>query len=270
MQMSPLWLTLWLIVVVLLLCLCCAVTVWLLRHRRNMQRDRQTARETMLVLHSELMRRRNEARRAQEEAAETREEATIEGLEMLPTQPWRNTMNERQLQGDEECCLCMEAFQETDELRVLPCEHFYHKNCIDRWFAARRYQSRSCPLCKRNPLQEGDEGGAAEGGAAAGADTGSDRSSEAEEGHAGAPVVLGVLDGSPAYSSTHDAAASSASRPGGGGGAGSRSPPESPPGGDLELQSLSDSGDEQRATRHPPAAGAAGADDGGAHACVAQ
>ena len=75
---------------------------------------------------------------------------------MLPTgtaSALRDTMTERQLQGDEECCLCMEAFQDTDELRVLPCEHFYHKGCIDRWFAARRYQARSCPLCKRNPLQ---------------------------------------------------------------------------------------------------------------------
>ena len=26
-----------------------------------------------------------------------------------------------------ECCLCMEKFVDTDELRVLPCNHFFHK-----------------------------------------------------------------------------------------------------------------------------------------------
>jgi hypothetical protein len=254
MQMSPLWLTLWLIVVVLLLCLCCAVTVWLLRHRRNMQRDRQTARETMLVLHSELMRRRHEARRAQEEAAEDREEATLEGLESLPVAEMsvmRNSMTERQLQGDEECCLCMEAFQDTDELRVLPCEHFYHKNCIDRWFAARRYQARSCPLCKRNPLQNG-EGHAehAEGveGMMDDAFFGIELAAATEDGLFAHPASAHAS----AYSTTSDAASSAAARPA-----------------ELELQSLSDSdnGQQEQGARRPPPAGAAGEEGA---ACLSQ
>merc|ERR1719453_470474 len=60
----------------------------------------------------------------------------------------------------------MDRFDETDEVRGLPCSHYFHKACIDRWFATKRYQSRSCPLCKRNPIadaeatvQEGDEEG---------------------------------------------------------------------------------------------------------------
>ena len=51
-----------------------------------------------------------------------------------------------------ECCLCMEAFIEGESVRQLPCDHFFHLACIDRWFAARTFQIRSCPLCKRDPL----------------------------------------------------------------------------------------------------------------------
>ena len=39
-----------------------------------------------------------------------------------------------------ECCLCMERFEESDEVRLLPCGHYYHKSCVDRWFATKRYQ----------------------------------------------------------------------------------------------------------------------------------
>lgn len=245
MRMSPLWLTLWLIVVVLLLCLCCAVTIWLLRHRRNMRRDRQTARETMLVLHSELMRRRNEAYRAQAEAAEETETATAEALAAMPTQEWANTPTGRQTDGDEEeCCLCMETFQDTDELRVLPCQHFFHKGCIDRWFAARRYQARSCPLCKRNPLQNGSS---AERVATAtdgdvGADVGSSTPAQHPSGamSAAASGSLGAIGGSRApCSCTQELtpAAAQPSRAGASGGEGGE--------GDIELPSLSATEQEQ-------------------------
>lgn len=53
---------------------------------------------------------------------------------------------------ESECCLCMEAFQIGDAVRVLPCSHFFHEACIDRWFEALQYHGRTCPLCKRDPL----------------------------------------------------------------------------------------------------------------------
>jgi len=161
MHISPLWLTLWLIVVVLLVCICCGISAWLLRHRRALRRERQAARETMLVLHSELMRRRSEARRAQLEAAEQREEEASGALHALPTQAWHvvavgQTTAACDPDESPECCLCMERFEESDEVRVLPCSHYFHKDCVDRWFATKRYQARSCPLCKRDPLISAD------------------------------------------------------------------------------------------------------------------
>ena len=38
-------------------------------------------------------------------------------------------------------------------MRLLPCKHYFHAACIDRWFAAREYQQRTCPLCKADPLK---------------------------------------------------------------------------------------------------------------------
>ena len=48
------------------------------------------------------------------------------------------------------CVICMENFKEKDKLRVLQCQHTYHKKCIDTWLL--RSSAPSCPLCKRNAL----------------------------------------------------------------------------------------------------------------------
>ena len=58
---------------------------------------------------------------------------------------------------EEECCLCMEPFRRDDQVRLLPCKHFFHAACVDQWFETKRYQVRSCPLCKQDPLA-GTEG----------------------------------------------------------------------------------------------------------------
>jgi len=42
------------------------------------------------------------------------------------------------------CAICLDDYTTGQELRTLPCFHFYHKDCFDVW--ARR--DRSCPLCK--------------------------------------------------------------------------------------------------------------------------
>lgn len=42
------------------------------------------------------------------------------------------------------CVICLELFESTDLVRVLPCSHNFHPVCIDRWFEI----SRLCPLCK--------------------------------------------------------------------------------------------------------------------------
>nr|GEX84749.1 RING-H2 finger protein ATL80 [Tanacetum cinerariifolium] len=43
-----------------------------------------------------------------------------------------------------ECAICLSEYQESDELRVLPCQHVYHLTCVDTWFDSHS----SCPTCR--------------------------------------------------------------------------------------------------------------------------
>lgn len=48
-----------------------------------------------------------------------------------------------------ECSICLSDFVEGEVCRCLPapCNHTFHKKCIDEWF---EHQNSSCPLCKRS------------------------------------------------------------------------------------------------------------------------
>ncbi|XP_072289655.1 RING finger protein 215-like isoform X2 [Eucyclogobius newberryi] len=43
------------------------------------------------------------------------------------------------------CAVCLEHFNNHQCLRVLPCGHEYHRDCVDPWLLLRH----TCPLCKR-------------------------------------------------------------------------------------------------------------------------
>lgn len=45
---------------------------------------------------------------------------------------------------DAVCCICLAKYANNDELRELPCSHFLHKECVDKWLKI----NASCPLCK--------------------------------------------------------------------------------------------------------------------------
>jgi|Transcript_98941 E3 ubiquitin-protein ligase RNF38/44 len=44
------------------------------------------------------------------------------------------------------CSVCLSPYEDGAELRVLPCGHRFHADCIDRWLLA---QSKTCPLCSK-------------------------------------------------------------------------------------------------------------------------
>ena len=59
--------------------------------------------------------------------------------------------------AQEECPICLCDFEHGEELRRLPCGHFFHRECVDRWVLAKRTDAtRSsrpqivCPLCHQD------------------------------------------------------------------------------------------------------------------------
>ena len=44
------------------------------------------------------------------------------------------------------CSICLCDYEDQEELRRLPCDHYFHKECVDEWLKLKR----TCPLCKRD------------------------------------------------------------------------------------------------------------------------
>lgn len=41
---------------------------------------------------------------------------------------------EKQIKGEEEKCpICIDEFNDEEDLRLLPCKHIFHPQCIDTW-----------------------------------------------------------------------------------------------------------------------------------------
>jgi len=45
--------------------------------------------------------------------------------------------------GETSCAVCLSEFEEGDGLRRLPCNHSFHRACIDKWLK----RNKVCPLC---------------------------------------------------------------------------------------------------------------------------
>eukprot|EP01041_Mallomonas_annulata_P011652 gene11652-24406_t len=56
---------------------------------------------------------------------------------------------------DHPCCaICLDAFIDGDEIRVLDCEHCFHKSCVDTWLLGTLSDEATytsvCPTCRRS------------------------------------------------------------------------------------------------------------------------
>lgn len=66
------------------------------------------------------------------------------------------------VENEEACCcaICLDEFENKEKVRVLPCQHRFHEDCLVPWLTERH---ASCPLCKFDVLKhvlekEGDKG----------------------------------------------------------------------------------------------------------------
>ncbi|XP_048516837.1 protein goliath isoform X1 [Dendroctonus ponderosae] len=74
--------------------------------------------------------------------------AAKKALSKIPTKTIK--MDDKEVQGDGECCaVCIEPYKLSETLRILPCRHEFHKNCIDPWLL----DHRTCPMCKMDILK---------------------------------------------------------------------------------------------------------------------
>lgn len=52
-----------------------------------------------------------------------------------------------QSQEEVDCAVCLCTMKEREEIRVLRCEHVFHKDCLDTWIRY-KYNNTTCPLCR--------------------------------------------------------------------------------------------------------------------------
>lgn len=45
----------------------------------------------------------------------------------------------------DKCIICMDNYNDTDALKILPCHHYFHKDCIKEWLLQ---YNHVCPICK--------------------------------------------------------------------------------------------------------------------------
>ena len=50
-------------------------------------------------------------------------------------------------QFDKECNICIENYKVDDIVITLPCNHFFHKDCIKHWLCDEKV---SCPVCRKD------------------------------------------------------------------------------------------------------------------------
>jgi hypothetical protein len=50
--------------------------------------------------------------------------------------------------SDSKCIICQDDFSKNNKARILECMHYYHKDCIDKWFE----NKDTCPICRTSIL----------------------------------------------------------------------------------------------------------------------
>mmetsp|Transcript_18164 Transcript_18164/g.20633 ORF Transcript_18164/g.20633 Transcript_18164/m.20633 type:complete len:519 (+) Transcript_18164:148-1704(+) len=52
-----------------------------------------------------------------------------------------------------QCTICLEGFEDDEFVKILPCHHYFHKDCIGTWLIS----NPSCPVCKVSIVLEDED-----------------------------------------------------------------------------------------------------------------
>eukprot|EP01084_Bolivina_argentea_P043634 80369_1 len=56
---------------------------------------------------------------------------------------------------NDSCAICLDDFSLNEELRLLPCNHGFHRQCVDPWLTK---SSELCPMCKQSIFVNEEDG----------------------------------------------------------------------------------------------------------------
>ena len=75
-----------------------------------------------------------------------RPNASRSEISALPVHKYAPSPGGVQQEGSaKKCMICQYDYEEGDELRILPCIHQFHRECIDQWLYGSK---RTCPICQ--------------------------------------------------------------------------------------------------------------------------
>ena len=76
----------------------------------------------------------------------------IDGLDTRVFKKRENTnLSEEEEEEEEECCcICLTEYEENQVIRMLPCGHHYHRECVDEWLKV----NATCPTCRTSIVPE--------------------------------------------------------------------------------------------------------------------
>ncbi|KAG1706732.1 hypothetical protein DVH05_027585 [Phytophthora capsici] len=77
--------------------------------------------------------------------------ATKELIDQLETKTYTANMFPPE---DACCCICLNDYEASQSLRVLPCAHHFHKECVDEWLLV----NSTCPTCRKSIFDAVDNG----------------------------------------------------------------------------------------------------------------
>lgn len=79
--------------------------------------------------------------------------ATNAEIANLPCHEFRRTISAssvatevRNREEEDKCAICLGEYEEREGVKILPCTHMFHCECVDRWLNV----NRTCPFCKQS------------------------------------------------------------------------------------------------------------------------